>query len=91
MFTEQSFAIYVLDDYSVHLMPEFRQALFKKGQVLIIIGRAITDDIQINDTNCYHDFKKHYLDFEMKLIMEQLEKDPIKTSSPSRNEMFMFL
>ena len=30
MFTEQSFRIYVLDDYSVHLMSEFRQALFKK-------------------------------------------------------------
>ena len=83
MLTEQSFAINVLDDYSVHLMPEFRQALFKKGQVLVIIGRGITDNIQINNTNCYCDLKKHYLDFEMKLIMEQLEKDPIKTSSPS--------
>ena len=31
MLTEQSFAINVLDDYSVHLMPEFRQALLKKG------------------------------------------------------------
>ena len=30
MFTEQSFAIYVLDDYFVHLMPEVQQALFKK-------------------------------------------------------------
>ena len=29
MFTEQSFAIYVLDDDSVHLMSEIRQALFK--------------------------------------------------------------
>ena len=28
VFTEQGFEIYVLDDYSVHLMPEFRQALF---------------------------------------------------------------
>ena len=92
MFTEQSFAIHVLDDYSVHLMPEFRQALFKKVQVLAIIGRGITDDIQINNTNCYRNLKKHYLDFEMKLIMEQLEKDPIKTSSPWRNKiMFMLL
>ena len=30
MFTEQSFGIYVLDDYSVHLMSEVRQALYKK-------------------------------------------------------------
>ena len=52
MFTEQSFAIYVLDDYSVYLMLEVRQALFKKGYVLVIIGGSITGDIQINDTNC---------------------------------------
>ena len=30
MFAEQSFAIYVLDDYSVHLMLEAPQALLKK-------------------------------------------------------------
>ena len=58
MFTEQSFAIYVLDDYSVHLMPEVRQALFKNGCVLVIIGGGITGDIQINDTNCHRDLKK---------------------------------
>ena len=51
----------------------------------------MTDDTQINDTNCYRDLKKHYLDFEMKLILEQLEKNPIKTSSPSRNEMMFML
>ena len=36
MFTEQSFAIYVLDDYYVHLIPE---AFFKKGYVLFIQER----------------------------------------------------
>ena len=45
MFTEQSFAIYVLDDYSVHLMPEVQEALFKKGYVLVIIGVGIIRDI----------------------------------------------
>ena len=38
MFTEQAFAIYVLDDYSVHLMPEVRQALFKKGIFLLLLA-----------------------------------------------------
>ena len=90
MFTEQSFAIYVLDDYYVHLMPEVRQAMFKKGYVLVIIGGGITDDIQINDTNCHRDLKK-YWDLEMKLMLEQLEKDPIKISSPSRSEMMSLL
>ena len=66
-------------------------ALFKKGYVLAIVGRGITGDIQINGTNCYHDLKKHYLDFEMKLIIEQLKKDSIKSSSYSRNEMMFML
>ena len=91
MFTEQSFAIYVLDDYSLHLMPEVRQALFKKGYVLVIIGGGITGDIQINDTNCHRDLRKHYRDLEMKLMMEQLEKDPIKIPSPSQNDMMPML
>ena len=62
MFTEYSFAIYVLDDYSVHLMPEVQEALFKKGYVLVIIGVGIIRDIKINDTNCPRDLKKHYRD-----------------------------
>ena len=45
MFREQSFAKYVLDDYSVDLMPEVRQALFKKGYVLLIIGGGKAGDI----------------------------------------------
>ena len=91
MFTKQSFAIYVLDDYSVHLMLEGRKALFKKGYILVIIGGGITGNIQINGTNCHRDLKKHYRDLEMKLMREQLEKDPIKIPSPSRNEMMPML
>ena len=91
MFTEQSFAVYVLDDYSVHLMLEVRQALIKKGYVLVIIGGGITSDIQINNTNCHRDLKKRYRDLEMKLMLEQLGKDPIKIPSPLRNEMMSML
>ena len=58
MFTEQLFAESVFDDYSVHLMPEFRQVLFKKGYALVIIGGGIPGDIQINETNCHCDLKK---------------------------------
>ena len=91
MFTEQSFAIYVLDDYFVHLMPEVRQALFKKGYALVIIGGGITGNIQISPTNCLCDLKKHHRDLGMKLMLEQLKKDPIKISSPSRNMMMSML
>ena len=46
MFTAQSLAIYELDDYFVYLMLEVREALFKKGYVLVIIGGGITGDTQ---------------------------------------------
>ena len=91
MFTEKGFAIYVLDDYAVHLMPEIRQALFKKGYILVIIGGGITGDIQINDTHCHCRLKSQYRDLEMKLILEQLEKNPTKIPTPSRNEMMSML
>ena len=91
MFSEQSFAIYLLGGYSVHLMPEIWQALFKKGYVLGIDGGGITGAIQINETNCQRDLEKHYQDLEMKLMLEKLEKDPIKIPSPSQNEMMSML
>ena len=43
MFTEKGYVTYVLDDYSVHLMPEVRQAFLKKGCVLVVIGGSSTN------------------------------------------------
>ena len=91
LFTEKSFAIYVLDDYSVHLMPQVPQALFKKGYVLVVIGGGITGNIQINDRNCHHVLKKHHQDLKMKLMLEQLVEGPIKIPSPSQNKMMYML
>ena len=65
--------------------------MFKKGYVLVVIGGGITGDIQINDTNCHRDLEKHYRDLEMKLMLEQLEEDPIKIPFPSRSEMMSML
>ena len=65
--------------------------MFKYRYVLVIIGGGITGDIRINDTNCHRDMKKHYRDLEMKLILEQLEKDPIKIPFSSRKEMMSVL
>lgn len=49
MFTgEKDYAIYVLDDYAVHLMPEVRQALRKRGYILVLIGGGVTGDIQVS-------------------------------------------
>ena len=91
MLAEQSFAIYVLHVYSAQLMPEIWQALFKKGYALASIGDGITGDIQINDTSCYCNLKKHCGDLEMKLTLEQLKKDPIKIPSSSQNETMCML
>ena len=91
MFTQKGFAIYVLDDYSVHLMPEIREALFKKGYILVIIGGGITGDIQINDTHCHAHLKAYYREEEMKLVLEQLQGNPNKIPSPSRNEIMAML
>ena len=38
LFMMKDYAIYVLDDYATHLIPEVRKALFKQGYVLIVIG-----------------------------------------------------
>ena len=92
MFTEKGYTIDVLDDYCVHLMPEVRQVLLKNGYILVVIGGGITGDIYINDTSCHHNLKKHYREFEMNLMLEQLNNDPNKIPSPSRDEMMrMFL
>ena len=39
--------IFILDDYSAHLVPEVEEAFLKKGYLLIIIGGRITGDIQV--------------------------------------------
>ena len=57
---DKGFAVYVLDGYAVHLMPEIQQELYKKGYIRVIISRGITGDIQINDTDFHHYLKtKH--------------------------------
>ena len=91
MFTEQGYAIYVLDDYLVYLIPEVRQALLKKGYVLIVIGGSVTGDIQINDISFYLFLKKNYRKFEMELMLKKLTEEPGKFPSPSRDEMMSML
>ena len=76
MFIEKFFGIDVLDDYSVHLMPEARQALFKKEYALVIIGGGITRDIQINDINLHT--LPVYQELKMFLMMEQPASDVTK-------------
>ena len=90
-FPEKDFAIYVLDNYAVHLMPEVRKALLEKGYVLIIMGGGITGYIQLNDTDLHHCLKAHYRQAEMALMLQKLEIDSKSTPKPSREEMIKML
>ena len=42
MLTHQNYAIYVLDDNFVHLIPKVQQLLWKRDYILVIIGGGIT-------------------------------------------------
>ena len=48
MFTPRNCAIYVLDDYSVYLLPEAKEVLLKRGYVYVGIGGVTTGNIQVN-------------------------------------------
>ena len=92
IFSHSNFAIYVLDDYAVHLIPEVRKALWNRGYVLLIIGGGITGFVQVtNDTHLDKQLKNEYRKKESALMLEKLTKDPQKFPSPDRNEMMSLL
>ena len=88
MITKKRFAIYVLYDYSIHLIRKF---LFKKEYIPVIIGEGIIGHGQIEPTGGHYHLKSHYRDFEMKKMHEQLKKDPNKITFPSLNELMHML
>ena len=60
MFTPKNNAIYVLDDYSVHLLSEVKEALSKRTYIFVGINNAITGVVQVNDTDLHSELKKEY-------------------------------
>jgi hypothetical protein len=91
MFTAKDYAIYVLDNYSVHCMDDIRLALLKKGYILIVIGGGVTGDVQINDTDLHVPLKAKYRKLEMQSMIKQLRDAPKKNPQPSRNDMMWML
>ena len=51
LFTESNYLLYVLDDYSVHIIDEVRKVPLAKGDISVVIGGGITRDVQSNDTH----------------------------------------
>ena len=90
-FTDSNNAIYILDDYSVHVTREVRQALRAIGYIPICIGGGITGDIQINDTHVHHKLKMAYREREAKLMLEMLNEHPNKIPSPTRDDIMPML
>ena len=91
IFTPKNYAIYVLDDYSVHIVPEIKEALLKRGYVPVIIGGGVTGDIQINDTDLHSLLKAKYRELEQLLMIDQLKANPKKIPQPSRDDMMRML
>ena len=87
----KGFAIYVLDDYAVHLMPEVKEAFLKRGYILVVIGGGITGDIQINDTHLHAPLKAKYRELEVKLMLEKLKTDKEKIATSDRDDMMVLL
>ena len=83
----KNFGIYVLDDYAVHLMPEVRQAVLKRGYIPIVIGGGITGFCQINDTHFHHPLKAEYRKIEMEEMLNKLKGDRDKIPSTSRDDI----
>ena len=91
IFTPKNYAVYVLDDYSVRLMLEVKEAFLKRGYVPIIIGGGVTEDMQINDTDIHRLLKEKYQALEQQLVIDQLKADPKRIPQPSRDDMMRML
>ena len=52
-FTQTNFAIHVLDNYAVHLMPTVWKALNELAYILIVMKTSITEVIQVKDTDLH--------------------------------------
>ena len=66
-FNEKKFAVYLMDDYGMHLMAKIRREMYNKGSVLTIIGGGITDNFKINDKHCQRSLTSKYREYESML------------------------
>ena len=71
----------MLDDCSVHLMPEVKSALLKRGYILVGIGGGVTGDIQINNTDIHSPLKKKYRELEQELMIASLDLNQTKSQN----------
>ena len=87
IFSKKDYAICVLDNYAVHLMPEVCCSLFERGYILVPMSDGIIGDEQINDTHAHRPLKGHYRDVESELMLQKLTEDSTKTPNLDRSEI----
>ena len=59
-FRYAGYAVYVLDDYSVHLKPKIREVLWKRSYSLVIIFGGIVGIVRDNATQLLQELKREY-------------------------------
>ena len=77
-FSKKDWAICVLDNYAIHIMPEIRKALWGRGYVLVLLGGGITGFIQQNDTHIHRPLKNYYRNIGCALKIEKLQANKNK-------------
>ena len=88
LFSHKNYAIYSLDNYSVHITPKVYSALLARGYIYVGIGGGITGDIQVNDTDI---LKANYHREEQELMIRKLIDDRSKIPVPSCNDIMNML
>ena len=91
IFTMKNYCIYVLDDYSVHIMPQVKDALLQRVYVCVGIGGGVTGDVHINDTDINASLKRKYRQLEQELMIMQIQYDSKKIPQPTRDDMMSML
>ena len=77
--------IFTLEDYSAHLSPEIKTALFQKRYFLIHIGSGITWEIQVNDTIYQKPWEAAYWKNEIQQMLDQLKNSTAIKGSNDAN------
>ena len=85
--TMKKYKIYLLDDYSVHLLPAVTDALYKKGYILIHISGGISEEVQTNYTVLHPPLKTLYRAKEQKFLARKLLENSEQDLSMSHEEM----
>ena len=72
-------------------MPEIKEAVLKRGYILVVIRGRVTGDIQVHDKDVHSPLKAEYRQLEQELMIYQLTENPQKIPQPSRSDMMRML